>query len=259
MYRWIEVKYPYDVRGFDGAPYDRAVRRLVRQTSPGISIHVPTNYDLGAWSDSVRSATLRCISAVIEYGASLGATVAVIHPGTIHTMDVPGTGDTPVKAMLQEAAERKKERARQLTAEALRELAPRAAKLGMTLALENVLLPQEVVYTAGELARLVLQVDHPSVRATFDAGHAHRRGLDPAACIRELSQLMCHVHLNDNDGTCDLHLPPGEGMIDFVSIFRAMEESGYSGAVVAETIYQTREDLAATWQSFSSCRDAALR
>jgi sugar phosphate isomerase/epimerase len=61
---------------------------------------------------------------------------------------------------------------------------------------------------------------------------------------------LTHVHLNDNDGTCDLHLPPGQGTIPFVSVFRALVKVGFSGAVVAEITYHGTDDLEQAARAF---------
>ena len=67
-----------------------------------------------------------------------------IHPGTIGTMDIPTKHQTSYERFLLELVEKKKARARDLTVEALREIADYAAKYTMVLALENVLLPTEI-------------------------------------------------------------------------------------------------------------------
>ena len=68
-YGWIEVKYPYDVVGYDPEPYARVVRELVKRHSPAVSLHVPTNYDLGVWSKALRAATLEQVRRSIDFAA----------------------------------------------------------------------------------------------------------------------------------------------------------------------------------------------
>jgi sugar phosphate isomerase/epimerase len=242
-YGWIEVKYPYDVVGYDPEPYARAVRELVKRHSPAVSLHVPTNYDLGVWSKAIRTATLEQVRRSIDFAAELGATVLAIHPGTIFTMDIPTSGGTAATLALLEAAERLKERARELTVEALRELSGAADRHGLVLALENVLLPQETVYDWEQLVQILDAVARPNVRALLDCGHAHRCGLDSAEFARRLGDRLCHVHVNDNDGTCDLHLQIGEGNIAYRSVFAALRAADYRGAVVVETSWRSVEDL----------------
>jgi sugar phosphate isomerase/epimerase len=241
---WIEVKYPHDVLGFDGAAYDHAVRRLVEEYQPGVSLHVPTHYDLGMWSTAVRDRILDQVEASIDYSAELGASVVPIHPGTILHMDIPNGRHGGAAERVRKAAQRKKARAADLTVFALQRLAERAEQHGITLALENVLLPQEIVHSAEDLAELLDRVNRDNVRALFDSGHANRVGLHSPSFIRSLGHRLAHVHVNDNDGTCDLHQQLGEGTVDFAGIFTALIEQGFSGAVVVETAYRTGDDLA---------------
>ena len=127
--------------------------------------------------------------------------------------------------------------------EALREISGAADRHGLVLALENVLLPQEIVYDWGQLVQILDAVDRPNVRALLDCGHAHRCGLDSAEFARRLGDRLCHVHVNDNDGTCDLHLQIGEGNIAYRSVFAALRAADYRGAVVGETSWRSSDDL----------------
>ena len=53
----------------------------------------------------------------------------------------------------------------------------------------------------------------------IDTGHAwrsfHREGIWPVDFFRKFSDIIYEVHLNDNEGTEDLHLIPGDGTIDW--------------------------------------------
>jgi sugar phosphate isomerase/epimerase len=158
-------------------------------------------------------------------------------------MDIPATDETETKQMLRLAGERKRETARAMTVEIAQELADYARQYNMTIAMENLLLPQENAHTALDLRDMILRCKRDNVRALFDCGHAHRVGADQGDFIRTLGNLVCHVHLNDNDGTCDLHQQIGEGTIDFDAVFVALREIGYQGALVMETSYRDSDDL----------------
>lgn len=244
IYDWIEIKFPHDILGFDGTRYERAIRALVREYDPGVSIHVPTHYDIGMWSERVRWVILEQVRASLDFGAAFGASIAAIHPGTLLHMDIPAAGTTPAHEHLLAAVDRRKQHARSLTVAALDNLGDYAAERGITLALENVLLPEEIVYTARDLRSIVEDVDHASVRALYDCGHAHRCSQDQEAFVTGLGDHLVHVHVNDNDGSCDLHGQIGEGTIDFQSMFRGLTAIEYSGAVVVETSYVDAGDLA---------------
>ena len=94
----------------------------------------------------------------------------------------------------------------------------------------------------------------PPVRLLLDTGHARWGGADPAGLAHAYRERIDHVHCKDvreakmresNAGdwsfldsilgmSCDLgvYTVPGDGMIDYVAVFRALR--GYSGWVALE-------------------------
>jgi len=80
---------------------------------------------------------------------------------------------------------------------------------GMTVLLEN------FEDEDPELMVEILQgIDSPKIRCCFDVGHAFAYSTIPLGkWIRVLGKYINHVHINDNDGSHDLHLPLGNGNI----------------------------------------------
>ncbi len=94
----------------------------------------------------------------------------------------------------------------------------------------------------------------PPVHLLLDTGHARWGGADPAALARAYRDRIGHVHCKDvrearmrqanaedwsfldsilgMGGDIGVYTVPGDGMIDYVAVFRALE--GYSGWVVLE-------------------------
>jgi sugar phosphate isomerase/epimerase len=63
------------------------------------------------------------------------------------------------------------------------------------------------------------------VSACLDIGHAHCYSNTPVLnWIEKLGTRIAYVHLHDNDGTGDQHLPIGEGNIPFKEVFNALNE-----------------------------------
>jgi len=87
------------------------------------------------------------------------------------------------------------------------------------IALENVYerCPQQ-------LRPLFDAVDSPHVRFCFDTGHANTFGSAPyTEWMETLGDRLGQIHLHDNDGTTDQHLPVGEGNFpfrDFLALIR---------------------------------------
>lgn len=79
---------------------------------------------------------------------------------------------------------------------------------------------------------------------TLDIGHAQlltdrNRSLD---YLEQWPHRIRHVHAHDNRGGSkvedDLHLPIGEGSIDFPSVLHALQKAAYSGTVTLEVPHE---------------------
>lgn len=92
------------------------------------------------------------------------------------------------------------------------------------------------VDTPEKLLWLLDQVASPHLHATYDYSHFEANGLALEPTWRALAARTRFVHLKDSgqrDGKFTFLLP-GEGRVDYVKLFRLMDESGYRGPVVSE-------------------------
>jgi sugar phosphate isomerase/epimerase len=116
--------------------------------------------------------------------------------------------------------------------EALYTLHKRAEAQGMTLCLENT---EENVVQLSDLFKAM-----PGLMFCLDVGHANLFFNDPVDFIESFRDRLAHVHIHDNLGgdseADDLHLPPGEGTIDFPRVLTALKSIGYSGAITLELV-----------------------
>jgi len=87
-----------------------------------------------------------------------------------------------------------------------------------------------------DILRQLEILDSPWFTVCVDTGHtneAHFHGApSPGEMIRALGSHVTHLHLHDNNGTADLHLPPicdKRGGVDWAEVFDALDEVGYSG------------------------------
>ena len=110
-----------------------------------------------------------------------------------------------------------------------RGLAMYAQQFGVGLALENMSAAKHGLTTAGQLCRLIEAVGMPNVGACWDTGHAHLSGQDQPASLRELGERLHALHIADNHGATDEHMPPFFGSIDWPPILAALREIGYDG------------------------------
>ncbi|MBE0502167.1 MAG: sugar phosphate isomerase/epimerase [Desulfuromonadales bacterium] len=94
-----------------------------------------------------------------------------------------------------------------------------AEEFGIRLAIENIFETEP-----GTLVQLLDQLDSPLVGHCFDVGHWRLfsdQTLD--AWFTPLAKRIIHLHLHDNRGSGDDHLPIGEGDIDFKKLFRLLD------------------------------------
>ena len=68
-------------------------------------------------------------------------------------------------------------------------------------------------------------VDDPRLGLCLDVGHANAVSKIPVRqWLKRLAPRLMHLHLHDNDGTFDFHLPPGDGKIGFPELFDFLDE-----------------------------------
>ncbi len=74
----------------------------------------------------------------------------------------------------------------------------------------------------------------------LDIGHANIRPNNPIDFIKELHPKIKHVHLHDNDGEKDQHLPMGAGIIEWDELIRELKKY-YDGTITLEIFSQFSE------------------
>lgn len=100
------------------------------------------------------------------------------------------------------------------------DFAERAARLNTLLVLENV-----YESTPRQLARLLKGLASPHVRFCLDTGHFNAFSNAPLiAWLEELGDFLGEIHLHDNDGSRDGHLPIGEGNFPFTELFAFLRQ-----------------------------------
>jgi len=80
-----------------------------------------------------------------------------------------------------------------------------------------------------EAARFARDVDHSSCRVMYDTFHANIEEKSPAQALRDCADVLCHVHISENDRST-----PGEGNIRWELTFDVLKEIGYDGWLMIE-------------------------
>lgn len=160
-----------------------------RETPRGASLFSP---DFG-----LREAAVQQTEESIRLCAALGASFYTFHPAA--------PGETGV--------------AWDDGIDALGRVARVAAEVGIVLGIENVHYGEKgglwALNRADRFLELLDRVSMPSLKVLIDLGHlklaASQGEVDPIGFIRTLAPFTLAVHVHDNDGRSDEHLPVHEG------------------------------------------------
>ena len=121
----------------------------------------------------------------------------------------------------------------------LKELTDFAKSKNSILALENT---EEDVDTLEKVFDKI-----PKIKFCLDIGHANLFAEEnrSVSLINNFGKFLKHIHIHDNFGgnaeKFDLHLPIGEGGINFTPIFDKLKEMKYSGNITLEVYNPDKE------------------
>ena len=244
-FTWVEVHYPrYTKAAASFGGYEKTNRALIRRYHPHVSLHLPAgDINPASFNRQIRQESLRQLKEAMDFGQGIGASLAVMHPGELREADFPEDGRPIRHESARRSVAAALTRARKLNVDAVAECADYAEARGMQLTVENLFGTHSLIKTPDQAWTLLRDVGHRNVHWTVDVGHAIRAGIAPVEFVKTLGEEVVHCHLNDNDGSCDLHLPLGQGVVDWVAWARAVEKVGYRGAFVFEISSSRAQDF----------------
>ena len=115
--------------------------------------------------------------------------------------------------------------------EMLHELVPQVIASGAKIAIENT--GRRAWARPAALARRMATLPTEAYGFVIDTGHANRMSnYDELADL--FADRLITLHLNDNHGINDDHLPPGKGTVDFSKIVKLLDDIGYDGCYLYE-------------------------
>lgn len=127
--------------------------------------------------------------------------------------------------------------------ECFKQYAEWAAPYGVTIAIENMIeKKQGRRFGSGpeELLELIELLDDPIFAICWDTGHAHMAGINQVEALRLIGPHLKALHIADNHGEKDEHLPTLSGTIDWAPIVRTLYEIDYPGTFTFEALYKDK-------------------
>jgi sugar phosphate isomerase/epimerase len=177
--------------------------------------------DLGATDASTHIGSVDDLRRCLDWTGAAGGRCLVVHPGGLSSPET--------------AAERRDALARGLCA-----LAEHARGSGVLVCVENMPPGVHPGSRMADLAALLAELDQPGVALAIDTGHAHMNSTAAQETHAAGARLRT-THVHDNNGRHDVHLPPGEGTIDWPAWSAALDAIAYDGPVMLECIRHLRE------------------
>lgn len=204
---------------------DQQQLEAIAQTLSGKSlrptVHAPF-FDLnpGALDPLIREVTFTRLSQSLAVAGKINAHLMVIHPG-VDKWRYPNLQGTWCD----------------LAAEFFPALIEQAAAIDCRLAIENI-----YEESPDYLVQLVERIDSEWFGHCFDIGHWHLFGKRPMhEWLEKIGPKLFHLHLHDNHGRADEHLPVGAGTIDFTPLEKHLCSSPTSPSMTLEA--HSRDDL----------------
>lgn len=126
-------------------------------------------------------------------------------------------------------------------------LASVAGRLGVTVCLENMPFVEFPLSGSDKILELLRDINSPYLKLCFDTGHANMLGEPIDGAVRDAGvEMLKIVHIHDNMGDRDSHLPPYDGNIDWGRAIEALYDIGFDGVISLECSPVRCEDDSAT-------------
>ncbi|WP_456422797.1 sugar phosphate isomerase/epimerase family protein [Thermococcus sp.] len=165
-----------------------------------VTVHAPfSDVNIGSLNERIRRASLEVLTETLEIASRLGALAVTVHPGHCSPASRKYRADY--------------NRVHHSSLEKLENL---SEEFGVKVGVEN--MPRFPILDAQRPERLAELLKGTSLGVTFDVGHLNTVGGDFEGFLELLGDRILHVHLHDNRGKSDEHLPLGRGTVPWENI-----------------------------------------
>ncbi|UUX33384.1 sugar phosphate isomerase/epimerase family protein [Fundicoccus culcitae] len=226
--------------------YFKVLRKVINKYQPIVTAHLPV-LDYGNRNQEVVDLMIDILKRSIADTREFGIKQYVLHAATTGNQDLSDRIDLPEHKLIYDIAMSRRKEVYDRSISVIKELAVFTDKLDYDthIGIENVLLDVEVVYSPEDQINIIELANHPKINAVYDVGHANRAKQNLQTFPSDIATHLGHIHINDNDGLCDLHALPGtlnKGM-DYELVFNSLKQANYDGTMLIEAFYENKESL----------------
>ncbi|MDJ0958749.1 MAG: sugar phosphate isomerase/epimerase [Arenicellales bacterium] len=206
---------PNELERFDGNCCD-SIREACAKKAIHLGLHTLSAVNIAEISPFVRDAVDQYLKTYIDVAVRLNAEWIVVHAGYHFTDD--------------------KVRRMEASLERLKRATDYAEQKGAKLLLENLNWEPDraevhyLAHTVEESLYYFDRIDSPALGWSFTINHATLvpEGIDGFLEAMPTNRLD-EVRIADNNGEYEIHLYPGDGIIDFADMFSRVEATGFGG------------------------------
>ncbi len=202
------------------------ILQLLRKFKSRPIVHTSWWFELGSVYEPVRQGWIEEGKKIIEISRLLGSKLANFHAN--------------VKGMYFKTGDGKKVVISQMS-KSLKELTKFGKMHGIEVMLEN--MTPGGVSDIEDYTQLMKNVK--DLKLHLDVGHAFiGRGIGHVeAYIRKFEERLAHIHMSDNHGSEDDHLPLGTAAINYRRVIKVLKEISYDKTITFE-VFTPKRDLA---------------
>ena len=189
-----------------------------------VTLHAPfSDVNIGSLNERLRRASLDVLKEALEVSSLLNARAVTLHPGHC----------SPASRKFRADYNR-------VHRDSLRELEKLSEEFGVKVGVEN--MPNFPILDAQTPERLAELLDGINLGVTLDVGHLNTVGFPFERFMGLLGGRIVHVHLHDNSGKSDEHLPPGSGTVPWRVVLPGI--MGFDWTLEVSSLNDARASLA---------------
>lgn len=195
-------------------PTEFVSKDLLESYNLKYSIHAPfMDVNIASLQEQSRINSVDQIKKSIDLANEIDAEAVVVHPGLATFLAKKYFLDDVYKTANK----------------SIKEIGEYSKDLGILTTIENMPNFESMIYqNIEDLHETVTSLD---MSMTLDIGHGNHVGYSADGMIFDSIK---HIHIHDNLGDDDTHLPLGEGNIDLKRIVNTLEDKNYDGIYIIE-------------------------